>query len=60
MVLGRGARYIGLAGIGVALPIPGPWLVLASLVALGFGVRGARKMNRSPDMVGSAPVAEKA
>ena len=62
VVLGRGARYIGLAGIGVALPIPGPWLVLASLVALGFGVRGARKMNRSPDMVGSAPtpVAEKA
>ena len=60
VVLGRGARYIALAGIGVALPIPGAWLVLASLVALGFAVRGARKMNRSPDVVGSAPVAEKA
>jgi membrane protein YqaA with SNARE-associated domain len=62
VVLGRGARYIALAGVGVALPIPAPLLVLASLVALACGVRGARKMNRSPDMVGSGPtpVAEKA
>ncbi|HEX2251260.1 MAG TPA: hypothetical protein VHH32_13015 [Gemmatimonadales bacterium] len=62
VVLGRGARYIALAGVGVALPIPAPLLVVASLVALACGVRGARKMNRSPDMVGSGPtpVAEKA
>jgi membrane protein YqaA with SNARE-associated domain len=51
VVLGRGARYTALAGLGVALPIPGEWLLLASLVALAFGVRGARKMNRPPESV---------
>jgi membrane protein YqaA with SNARE-associated domain len=62
VVVGRGARYIALAGIGVALPVPAPWLVLASLVALAFGVRGARRMNRTSDLVGSGrtPLAEKA
>jgi membrane protein YqaA with SNARE-associated domain len=49
VILGRGARYAALAGLGVALPIPGRWIVLASLVALAFGVRGARRMNRVPD-----------
>ena len=49
ILLGRGARYAVLAGVGVALPIPGHWLVMASLVALFFGVRGARKMNRAPE-----------
>jgi membrane protein YqaA with SNARE-associated domain len=49
VVLGRGARYTALAGLGVALPIPGQWLLLASIVALAFGIRGARKMNREPD-----------
>jgi hypothetical protein len=29
------------------LPIPGPWIVLASVVILAVGVRGARRMNRS-------------
>jgi membrane protein YqaA with SNARE-associated domain len=46
VVLGRGARYVALAGLGLALPIPGHWLVLASLVALACGIRGARKLNR--------------
>jgi ribonucleoside-triphosphate reductase len=49
VVLGRGARYVALAGLGVALPLPGEWIILASLIALAFGVRGARKMNRVPD-----------
>jgi membrane protein YqaA with SNARE-associated domain len=55
VVLGRGSRYAALAGLGVALPIPGRWIVLASLVALAFGVRGARRMNRPPDLVVSRP-----
>jgi membrane protein YqaA with SNARE-associated domain len=46
VVLGRGTRYCGLVLVGATLPIPGPWIVLASLVLLGFGVRGARRMNR--------------
>jgi membrane protein YqaA with SNARE-associated domain len=49
VILGRGTRYAALAGLGVALPIPGRWIVLASLVALAFGVRGARRMNRTPE-----------
>jgi membrane protein YqaA with SNARE-associated domain len=49
VLLGRGARYAALAGLGVAVPIPGHWLVMASLVALFFAVRGARKMNRAPE-----------
>jgi membrane protein YqaA with SNARE-associated domain len=49
ILLGRGARYAALAGVGVVLPIPGHWLVMASLVALFFAVRGARKMNQAPD-----------
>jgi membrane protein YqaA with SNARE-associated domain len=46
VILGRGTRYCGLVLVGAALPIPGPWIVLVSLVILGFGVRGARRMNR--------------
>jgi membrane protein YqaA with SNARE-associated domain len=46
VLLGRGARYTALAGLGVALPIPGRWLLMASVVALFFAVRSARKMNR--------------
>ncbi|HYF39376.1 MAG TPA: hypothetical protein VD930_06815, partial [Gemmatimonadales bacterium] len=56
VILGRGTRYVGLAGLGVALPIPGHWLVLLSLVALAFGVRGARRMNRDPARISSPPV----
>jgi membrane protein YqaA with SNARE-associated domain len=47
VILGRGTRYSGLVLVGAALPIPGPWIVLASLVILAFGVKGARGMNRS-------------
>ena len=47
VLLGRGTRYSALVLIGTVLPIPGPWIVLASLVILAFGVRGARRMNRS-------------
>jgi len=58
VVLGRGDRYVGLAGVGFALPIPGIWITLASLVLLAFGVRGARQMNRRPDA--EATIAEEA
>ncbi len=47
VILGRGARYTGLVLVGAAIPIPGPWIVLASLLILALGVRGARRMNRS-------------
>ncbi len=47
VILGRGARYAGLAGVGLALPIPGPWLLAASLVVLALGLRGARRMNQA-------------
>jgi ribonucleoside-triphosphate reductase len=47
VLLGRGARYAALAGLGVAVPIPGHWLVMVSLVALFLAMRGARKMNRA-------------
>jgi ribonucleoside-triphosphate reductase len=46
VVLGRGARYAGLAGLGIALPIPGEWIVAVSLIALVFATRSARRMNR--------------
>ena len=45
--LGRGARYAALAGLGLALPIPGQWIVLGSLVILILATRSARRMNRS-------------
>jgi membrane protein YqaA with SNARE-associated domain len=51
VILGRGARYALLAGLGVALPIPGHWIVLVSLAALALGVRGAKRMNRVPSAV---------
>jgi uncharacterized membrane protein YdjX (TVP38/TMEM64 family) len=57
VVLGRGARYLGLVGVGVALPIPGYWIVIVSLLALALGVRGARQMNREPDAVTSGTAA---
>jgi membrane protein YqaA with SNARE-associated domain len=47
VILGRGTRYSALVLIGTVLPIPGPWIVLASVVILAVGVRGARRMNRS-------------
>ena len=47
VVLGRGTRYAGLVLVGATIPIPGPWIVLASLVILALGIRGARRMNRA-------------
>jgi membrane protein YqaA with SNARE-associated domain len=55
VVLGRGTRYLALAGAGFAVPIPGRWIVLASLIALALGVRGARRMNRNAEAVGARP-----
>lgn len=50
VILGRGTRYVGLVLVGATLPIPGAWIVVASVVILVLGVRGARKMNRTdPD-----------
>jgi membrane protein YqaA with SNARE-associated domain len=48
VILGRGTRYAGLAGFGLVFPIPGPWIVAASLVILLIGVKSARRMNRPP------------
>jgi membrane protein YqaA with SNARE-associated domain len=51
VILGRGTRYAGLAGFGVVFPIPGPVIVVASLVILALGVKSARRMNRPrPEM----------
>lgn len=47
VLLGRGMRYTALAGFGLAVPIPGPWIVAGSLVILVFGIRSARRMKRS-------------
>ncbi|MGH7510080.1 MAG: hypothetical protein ACREMZ_11495 [Gemmatimonadales bacterium] len=55
VLLGRGARYTGLAGLGVVFPIPGPWIVVASLIILVAGVRGARHMNRTPPEAAMGP-----
>jgi len=64
VILGRGTRYAGLAGVGMALPIPGYWILLASLLALAIGVRGAHRMNRVPETNQSGspktPLAEEA
>ena len=49
VILGRGTRYAGLVIVGATVPIPGTWLLVASLIILGFGVRGARRMNRGAE-----------
>jgi membrane protein YqaA with SNARE-associated domain len=46
VILGRGTRYGLLAGFGLIYPIPGAWIVAASLLVLAVTVRGARRMNR--------------
>jgi membrane protein YqaA with SNARE-associated domain len=58
VLIGRGTRYSVLVLIGTVLPIPGPWIVLASVVILAFGVRGARKMNRPQPDPAAVPSAE--
>ena len=55
VVLGRGSRYAILAGVGVIVPIPPAWLVLASLAALIITVRSARRMNQTTDTPPVAP-----
>jgi membrane protein YqaA with SNARE-associated domain len=45
--LGRGTRYAALVGLGLALPIPGQWIVLVSLLVLVLATRSARRMNRA-------------
>ena len=58
VMLGRGTRYVGLVLVGATLPIPGAWIVVASLIILAFGVRGARRMNRGEQTSSLPPQAE--
>ena len=58
VIIGRGTRYSVLVLIGTVLPIPGPWIVLASVVVLALGVRGARRMNRSQPESAAIPNTE--
>ena len=61
VVLGRGTRYLGLAGMGLAYRVPGPWIAVGSLVVLGLGIRAARRMNQSGESIASLPpIAEEA
>jgi ribonucleoside-triphosphate reductase len=63
VVLGRGSRYAALAGLGLALPIPGRWIALVSIIALAGGLYKARRMNRSaaePSPRSPAIIAEEA
>jgi len=53
VVLGRGTRYVGLAGLGFALRVPGAWITLASLLLLVLGFRAARRM-KEPEPPGQA------
>ncbi|HEU5304283.1 MAG TPA: hypothetical protein VFU40_06545 [Gemmatimonadales bacterium] len=46
VILGRGTRYSALAAFGLVVPIPGPWIVAASVVILAVGIRSAHRMNR--------------
>jgi ribonucleoside-triphosphate reductase len=58
VILGRGTRYVGLVLVGATLPIPGTWILVASLVILAFGIRGARRMNRTEATRPLAPHSE--
>jgi ribonucleoside-triphosphate reductase len=49
VILGRGTRYAVLGSVGLIVPIPTPWLVAASLVALFITVRSAHRMNQTAD-----------
>jgi ribonucleoside-triphosphate reductase len=55
VILGRGTRYAVLASVGLIVPIPTSWIIVASLVALAVTVRSARRMNRTPDAVAGVP-----
>jgi membrane protein YqaA with SNARE-associated domain len=56
VVLGRGARYVGLATVGVLVPIPGSWIIIASLIVLAVTIRSARRMNRTDEPAPAAAV----
>ena len=58
VILGRGTRYVGLVLVGSTVAIPGNWIVVASLIILAFGVRGARRMNRGEQASPLPPQAE--
>jgi membrane protein YqaA with SNARE-associated domain len=64
VVLGRGARYIGLVLVGATVSIPGSWLVAISLLVLALAVRSAHRMNPRggdvPDRLNSDPMREEA
>jgi ribonucleoside-triphosphate reductase len=47
VLLGRGTRYAGLSGLGLAIPIPGHYLLGASLLILLLATRGARRISTS-------------
>jgi membrane protein YqaA with SNARE-associated domain len=58
VILGRGTRYTLLAAFGLVVPIPGPWIVAASLVILAVSIRSARRMNQPrPDAITRRPEA---
>jgi ribonucleoside-triphosphate reductase len=54
VILGRGSRYVGLVLVGATFPIPGIWILLASVLILALSIRGARKMNRPEPTVALA------
>jgi membrane protein YqaA with SNARE-associated domain len=63
VVLGRGTRYLALATFGMVVPIPGPWIIAASLVVLAIALRSARSMNQPrPEAIahGAGAAAEEA
>jgi membrane protein YqaA with SNARE-associated domain len=55
VILGRGTRYAVLASVGMILPIPTSWIIVASLVALAVTVRSAHRMKPTPDAVTGVP-----
>jgi hypothetical protein len=56
ILLGRGMRYTALAGFGLVVPIPGPWIVAASLVILAIAIRSARRIKQpQPEALSARP-----
>jgi hypothetical protein len=41
--------------VGLALPIPGIWIAIVSVVVLALGVRAGRRMNQPAPVVTSVP-----
>jgi membrane protein YqaA with SNARE-associated domain len=56
VILGRGMRYTVLAGFGLVVPIPAPWIIAASLVILALAIRSARRMKGpQPEALSTRP-----